>query len=348
MPSSQISCRTNLFTPSRDAPGMTGEQTDALFDALGRNPDVDLPDDPRDFSLVAEFLDRNPGYVDRNPGHDHGARGERLDKREALQGTDQDVYGPDGDAELERLDGLLERHDDLELLAKLLQSDDLGVVLEGLGHGGASTAAAGASTAAPDASAAGEADEDDGGWFSDDDDDDFFDHEDLDQFGERLSYVAGGLVCLVAVVASFFQGITVYKDVDSWILTVEVANGEVVLGVMAVAALVLGVAIGFVYRVAVDDVHDGYRGDLTAATFEVPLVGAILGGLLYLASPVLLNLVNLLLVDAFVYLLGLVIVLAIVGMPLLVALFVALGVVVGIPAYAGIFGGSLFGRLAST
>lgn len=316
---------------------MTGEQIDTLFDALGRNPDVDLPGDAGDFALVAEFLGRNPGF-------DHGAHARKLDDLRALQGTDRDVHVPDGDAELERLIGLLKRHDDLELLAKLLQSDGSEAVLEGLGHGGASASASGASTA--DESGG----DDDGGWLSDDDEDegDFLDHEDLDRFGERLSYVAGGLVCLVAVVASFFQGITVYKDLDSWILTVEVANGEVVLGVTAVAALVLGVGVGFVYRMTVDDVYESYRNDLASATFEVPLFGAILAGLLYLASPVLLNLVNLLLVDAFVYLLGLVIVLAIVGMPLLLALLVALGVVVGIPVYAGIFGGSLFGSLAST
>jgi len=315
---------------------MDDDELDLLVGAVDASPDVDLPADRADLALLAEFLERNPDF-------DTSAPADKLDKLRALQGTDRDVYVPDGDTELDRLIVLLKRHDDLELLAKLLESDDTVALLEGLGHGTGGAAARSAGTT--------DADEDDdgGGWLSgdDEDDDDFLDHEDLDRFGEWLAYAAGGGLCLLAVLASWFQGITVYKDVDSWVLTVEIANSEVVVGVTAVAALVLGVAVGFVYRIATDEVHEGYRTDLAAATFEVPLFAFIAVGLLYLAAPVVLNLVNVLLVDALIYLVALAVLLVIFGMPLLVAVFVGVGAVVWLPTYAGIVGGSLVGAVPS-
>lgn len=241
------------------------------------------------------------------------------------------MFVPEDDDALGRLIDLLKRHEDLDLLAKLLEADDPHAVLSALGHG----------TATSDQ---GDAEDDGGGWFSDDDGD-LLDHDDLDRFGERLGYAAGGMVCLVALLASWFQGITVYKDVDSWILTVEVANGEAVLAASAATALVLGGCVGFLYRAFTDDAYDGYRSDLAAAVFDVPLFGSISFVALYLFSPVVLNAVNGLLVDALTYLVALVVLLFVAAIPIVVGPSVGVGVVVAVPAFAGIFGGSLFGAL---
>lgn len=119
-------------------------------------------------------------------------------------------------------------------------------------------------------------DDGDGGWFSDDDED-TFKPEDLEPPGEKLGFGAGGLTCLLAVLTAWVGALTVYKDVDSRVLSVEVANSGTVMGVAAVAALALGVIAGFVYRATADDVHDGYRQNLTAAIFLGPIVASVGG-----------------------------------------------------------------------
>lgn len=318
-----------------------------LAGALGRNPEFDLPSNRRDFLLLAAFLDENPGF-------DTNADDETLEKLWTLQGTDRDVFVPEDDDALGLLIDLLQRHDDLDVLAKLLQADDPDALLSALGHG-----TSGASGGTRHAGAAGEpvgtgepigtdVDEDDGngGWFSDDDEEsDLLDHENLDAFGERLSYVAGGLVCLVALLATWFQGFTIYRDVDSWILSIEVPNSEVVLLASAVAALVLGVVVGFVYRAFTDDVHEDYRQDLAAALFEVPLMVTGLFLVLYLLAPIVLNAVHGLLGEALVYTVGLAIVLVVFGTVLLAVLGIGIGLVVGLPAYVGVVVGTLLGSL---
>lgn len=321
---------------------MADDLGERIYEALGRNEEVDLPGRRDDFVLLAEFLARNPGF---NTAADDGT----IDKLGVLRGTDRDVYLPERDADLERLIDLLKRHDDVALLAKLLGADDPGTLLSALGHGaGDGTSERSASTTAA-GSTAGTPDGDGGGPGSDDDEDgSFLDHEDLDAFGERIAWAAGGLVCLATLVVSFLTGFTVYKEVDSWVLTLELHDGGLVLGATAVAALVFGLAAGFVYRVAVDDVYDGYRRDLAAATFEVPLFGFVLFLVVYLGAPVVLSLIDLLIVDAVVYLVGLAIFVVVLGVPMLVVAFLAVGVVAGLPAFAGIVAGSLLGDPIST
>jgi hypothetical protein len=139
-----------------------------------------------------------------------------------------------------------------------------------------------------------------------------------------------------------------YKTVDGWVLSVGFHDPGAILIVAAVVALLVGLGVGFVYRIATDEAYDGYRTDLGAAFFEVPLFAFIAAGLLYLLAPVLLSVITLNLVDAVLYLVGLAIVLFIAGVPLLIGVFLAMGVVVGAPAYAGIFGGALLGLPVAT
>lgn len=314
---------------------MDEAELDVIHEAGRSTREVDLPDDRRDLALLGTFLERNPSF-------DTSAPDEKYEQLRALQGADRDVYVPEDDADMERLIALLKRHEDLALLQELVGADDAVAVLAALGHGDGVGAAGDGIAPAGDSGTTSESDEG-GGWLSDDDEDDFLDHEDLDAFGERLAWGAGGLVCLTALLAAYLTGFTVYKDVDSWILTVEFHGTNAILLATAVVALLASVSVGFVYRVVADEGYDGYRGDLAAATFEVPLFGFIAAGLLYLVSPILLNLVNLFVVDAVTYLVGLVILLVVAGVPLLLGVFLAVGLVVGVPVYAGVFGGSLLG-----
>jgi hypothetical protein len=321
---------------------MDKAELDVIHEAVRSSPDVDLPTDRRTLAVLGTFLERNPEF-------DTSAPPEKYDKLWALQGTDRDVYVPEDDADMERLVGALQRHDDLELLAELLEADDTVALLAALGHGDGGGASGGASTGGASGGATtgggttGDGDDGDGGWLSDDDEDDFLDHEDLDRFGERLAWAAGGLVCLTALLTAFLTGFTVYKDVDSWVLTVEFHDTGAIIIVASLVALVVSVGVGFVYRAVADEVYEGYRTDLGAAAFEVPLFAFIAAGLLYLVAPILTNLVALNIVDALLYLVGLVIVLFIGGIPLLLGVFLAVGLVVGVPVYAGVFGGSLLG-----
>lgn len=328
---------------------MDEEELDAIHRAVTTSPDVDLPRDRTDLALLGTFLERNPEF-------DTEAPDEKYDQLWALQGTDRDVYVPEDDARMERLIALLKRHDDLALLQKLLDADDTVALLAALGHGdggqggGASAGAGGASAGAGGASAGGggasaSTDDDDGGWLSsdDDDDEDFLDHEDLDQFGERLAKAAGGVVCLTALVTAFLTGFGIYRDADSWTLSVEFYEPGAIVLAAAFVALVASLGIGFVYRSLADDVYDGYRSDLAAATFEVPLFAFIVAGLLYFVAPIFTNLVALNVVDALLYVVGLAILLFIAGVPLLVGVFLAVGLAIGVPVYLGVYAGSLAG-----
>lgn len=321
---------------------MDEETLDLLTEVVEHNPDVDLPRSRDDLELLGTFLERNPEF-------DASAPDERFEKLRALHGADADVYVPEQRADLDRLVDLLQRHDDVELLAALLEADDPAALLTAMGYG---TGTAGEDVSETEAALLGDGDsgddEDDGGWFSDDDDEeDMFNPEDLEPPGEKLGYAAGGLICLLVVLASWFQGITVYKDVDSWVLSVEVANSGTVLGVAAVAALAFGLVVGFAYRAMADDIHDGYRQDLAATIFMGPMLGALAGLALYMLAPVLMNLVTFNLVDAVIYLVAVVVVAVIFGTVFLAALGVGVAAVVGLPAFVGVFVGSLFGSLAN-
>jgi hypothetical protein len=317
---------------------MDEETLDLLGEVVEHNPDVDLPRARTELELLGTFLDRNPKF-------DADAPDEKFEQLRALHGTDTEVYVPERRADLDRLVDLLQRHDDVGLLAALLEADDPAALLAAMGYG------TGPGDEVSETEAAllddGDGDDDGGGWFSDDDDEEMFTPEDLESPGEKLGFGAGGVICLLAVLAAWVQGITVYKDVDSWVLSVEVANSGTVMGVAAVAALALGLVVGFVYRAKVDDIHDAYRLDLAGTVFMGPMIASVVGLALYMLAPVVMNLVTFNFVDAVLYLVAVVVVAVIFGTVFLAALGVAVGAVVGLPAYVGVFVGSLFGALAN-
>lgn len=312
---------------------------DLLGEVVEHNPDVDLPRARTELELLGTFLDRNPEF-------DAAAPDEKFETLRSLHGTDTDVYVPERRADLDRLVDLLQRHDDVELLAALLEADDPAALLTAMGYG----TGPGGEVSETEAALLddGSDDGDDGGWLSDDDDEeDMFNPEDLEPPGEKLGFAAGGIICLLAVLTAWVGGIAVYKDADSWVLSVEVANSGTVMGVAAVAALALGLVAGFVYRATVDDIHDGYRQDLAATIFMGPMVASVLGLALYMLAPVVMNVVTFNLVDAVIYLVAVVVVAVIFGTVFLAALAVGVGAVVGLPAFVGVFVGSLFGALSN-
>lgn len=321
-----------------------------LADALGRNPEFDLPNDRDDFALVAEFLDRNPTF-------DTAAPDEKIDKLRALQGADRDVYVPERNGDLERLIALLKRYEDLDLLARFLEADDTGALVDALGIGGATAHPVGAAeTTSPsgDDGAPRAAEEGLGALIADDedeeDDGDLFGPGNLDPFGERIGHAAGGIVSLFAVALFLLQGVSFdLNDTESWLVAFRAPNGDLVVVATAAVALVAGCVAGFGYRAFVDEPTDGYRQDLTEAIFIVPFVGTLLAiGLYVVGSTAGISLLAGDVAAALGQLVLAVVVLAIVLTPVLVGMLLGVGTVVGAPAFAGVIAGSLLGKLAST
>lgn len=314
---------------------MDEAELDLLGQVVRSNSDVDLPTDRRELALLATFLERNPGFDADDPTANHEAFGAARDDL-------PDGWLPEAEADRDRLEALLERHDDLELLSTLVAADDTRTLLEGLGLPDGQGRGVGTPEHDRQSSAGVEAGDSDGAVSADE-----LDEDDLDSTGELLARTGGGVVCLSALVTMVLTGFTVYKSVDGWFLSVEFHDVGAIIGASSVVALLAGLGVGLGYRTLTTDIHDNYRKELAWSTAEVPFVGFVVAVLVYFLLPVVLNAIALRLADAFLYLVGLVIVLVIFGVPVLMGLAVAIGLVVGVPAYAGIFGGSLLGTSVS-
>lgn len=313
---------------------MHEETLDSLAD-VAADPEVDLPRGRAELELLARFLDRNPGF-------DAAVTDEELDRLRSAP-DDVGVDLPERSADRERLVILLQRHDDVDMLQTVLAVGHTSARGDAQGH---------QPVAETDGGPTGETDPDDGDltdelFGTSDEDDDVIDWfipddevtEEMASLGTDLALGAGVVVCLVAIAASLWSGVRLSDG--SPLVFVEVVNLTFVLSTAVAISLVLGIVVGGVFRWTVDEPVEQYRRGIALMFAAVPFVGMVLLMLVQMLSPVVLELLALDLLGAVFDLVLSVVGIAILALPVLAGLMIGVGVVVWLPAIAGITLGTL-------
>ena len=164
------------------------------------------------------------------------------------------------------------------------------------------------------------------------------DDEEVDPFAQRIGFGAGGaLVCIVALVTIITSEPTIAMESDGLLpISLGEVDQDLVVATSSITAVVLGFLGGTVYRIKEEEPAETHRGDI--ATGMVGITGLLIltAILLFLLYPP----ATLVLEGAFFDAAIILFFVALRLFLLLLATIIVVGIIVGIPAYIGVWVGS--------